>query len=196
MHRYPRLLSSLAPACAAAGVFLACSAPPVFAQEPGTPFADRPSVYVQAGRSRYDTNALTVGLTLPWQWKRELWGGELHGYWDLYASRWSYDAVPDGHGSTTLIGLTPTLRLLPDGPGSRWFAEAGIGATVARHRYHTPGREFSTRFNFASHLGVGLRLGAQQRHELLLRLQHVSNAGIKHPNPGANFLQLRYALHF
>lgn len=45
-------------------------------------------------------------------------------------------------------------------------------------------------------LGLGVSLGAQRRHELLLRLQHVSNAGLKQPNPGLNFLQLRYALHF
>ena len=60
----------------------------------------------------------------------------------------------------------------------------------------TPSKTFSTRFNFASHLGVGVRLGAQQQHEWLLRVQHVSNAGLKKPNPGENFLQLRYALHF
>jgi hypothetical protein len=29
-----------------------------------------------------------------------------------------------------------------------------------------------------------------------LRLSHVSNAGIKEPNPGENFLQLRYARSF
>ena len=34
------------------------------------------------------------------------------------------------------------------------------------------------------------------RHELALRLQHFSNAGIKHPNPGENFVQLRYAQGF
>lgn len=45
-------------------------------------------------------------------------------------------------------------------------------------------------------LGLGVSLGAQRQHELLLRLQHVSNAGLKQPNPGLNFLQLRYALHF
>jgi lipid A 3-O-deacylase len=41
-----------------------------------------------------------------------------------------------------------------------------------------------------------VELGQQRQHELQLRLEHVSNAGIKEPNPGANFVQLRYALHF
>ena len=72
----------------------------------------------------------------------------------------------------------------------------GIGATVASHRYRVQDHEFSTRFNFASHLGLGRNFGAQRQHELMLSVQHVSNAGIKSPNPGENFLQLRYALHF
>ena len=89
-----------------------------------------------------------------------------------------------------------TLRLWPGGLGAAWFVEGGIGAVLANRRYSTPSKTFSTRWNFASHLGVGVRLGAQQQHEWLLRVQHVSNASLKKPNPGENFLQLRYALHF
>jgi len=155
-----------------------------------------PSAYLQANWARHDTQALTLGATLPWRdWSSQLWGGELRGYWDMYLSRWSFDGLA-GHESTTLLGITPTLRLWTDPGKSPWFWEAGIGATLASERYQTPRREFSTRFNFASHLGLGLQLGAQGQHELQLRLQHVSNAGIKKPNPGENFLQLRYAVRY
>ena len=103
----------------------------------------------------------------------------------------------DVAGKVLVLGVTPTLRLRPDGGSSAWFWEAGIGATLADQRYHPAGQEeFSTRFNFASHLGIGINFGARRQHELLLRLQHVSNAGIKKPNPGVEFLQLRYAWHF
>ncbi|SDM11104.1 lipid A 3-O-deacylase [Oryzisolibacter propanilivorax] len=173
---------------------LLLAAQPALAQ---TPVADTPSVYLQAGRARGDTDALTLGATLPWRsFQRELWGSAVTGHWDLYVSRWSYDAVPGRSGHSTLLGVTPVLRLTPDQGRSAFFVEGGIGATYADKRYVTPDREFSTRFNFASHLGAGVRLGAQRQHELLLRVQHVSNAGIKHPNPGNNFVQLRYALHF
>ena len=173
---------------------LLLAAPPALAQ---SAVADTPSVYLQAGRARGDTDALTLGATLPWRgFQRELWGSAVTGHWDLYVSRWSYDAVPGRGGHSTLLGVTPVLRLTPDQGRSAFFFEGGIGATYADKRYVTPDREFSTRFNFASHLGAGVRLGAQRQHELLLRVQHVSNAGIKHPNPGNNFVQLRYALHF
>ena len=32
--------------------------------------------------------------------------------------------------------------------------------------------------------------------EIVLRAEHFSNAGIKPPNPGQNFLELRYVHHF
>lgn len=181
-----------------ATLFLASPAALAQATQPQpAALADTPALYLQAGRARGDTDALTLGVTLPWKsFRRELWGGELRGHWDLHVSRWSFDAAPGGSGHSTLLGITPVLRLTPNQGHSAFFVEAGIGATLADKRYRTPEREFSTRFNFASHLGAGLRLGAQRQHELLLRVQHVSNAGIKHPNPGNNFVQLRYALHF
>jgi hypothetical protein len=42
-------------------------------------------------------------------------------------------------------------------------------------------------------MAVGRMFGAERQHELVLRLEHFSNAGIDHPNPGENFVQLRYA---
>ncbi|GAD21240.1 acyloxyacyl hydrolase [Acidovorax sp. MR-S7] len=171
----------------------ACAMSPALAQDA----SHGPSLYVQGNWAERGTDALTLGTTLPWSgWSKSLWGGELRGHWDIYLSRWSFDAAPGRSDNLTLLGVTPTFRLRPDEGRSAWFWEAGIGATLASRRYVAAHHEFSTRFNFASHVGVGINLGAQRQHELLLRVQHVSNAGIKHPNPGENFVQLRYALHF
>ncbi len=59
-----------------------------------------------------------------------------------------------------------------------------------------PSAGFSTRLNFVSQPGVGRSFGSDGRHKLSLRFQHYSNAGIKSPNPGEDFLQLRYAWRF
>lgn len=155
-----------------------------------------PSVYLQAAHTARAPDAWTLGATLPWRnWNRTFWGSEVRGYWDLYLSQWAGDGH-DGRFHTTLLGVTPSFRITPDDGRSRWFFDTGVGATLANHRYVTLDKAFSTRLNFATHLGIGVLLGAQRRHELQLRLEHVSNAGIKKPNPGANFLQMRYALHF
>ncbi|WCM93192.1 acyloxyacyl hydrolase [Acidovorax sp. NCPPB 2350] len=158
---------------------------------------ETPSVYVQGGWAQHQTDSATVGVTLPWaSWRSELWGNEVRGYWDIYASRWSFDAVAGGSGHTTLVGVTPTFRLRPDNGRAPWFWEGGVGITYMDARYHTPDKEFSTRYNFATHLALGYSLGAQRQHEVMVRVQHLSNAGIKKPNPGENFVQLRYAYHF
>lgn len=155
------------------------------------------SMYLQAEKAPRHTEALAVGATLPWgDWHMPLWGGELRGLWDLSLNRWSYRSHPGYPGRLWMVAVIPTLRWHPDGGRANWFIQAGVGATWMNRIYHTEERFFSTRFNFGNHLGVGMHLGAQREHELLLQYQHVSNAGIKKPNPGEDALQLRYAYHF
>jgi len=155
-----------------------------------------PSVYIQGNWAEHGSDAATIGVTLPWSsWRSELWGGELRGHWDINLSRWSFDGVA-GYNSINVLGITPTLRLRPNQGRSAWFWEAGIGGTLADDRYRTTHKEFSTTFNFASHIGLGVNFGARREHEVSVRVQHVSNASIKRPNPGENFVQLRYGFHF
>jgi len=154
-----------------------------------------PSIYIQRDAASHGTDAFTLGATLPWgTWQRPLGSGLLTGHWDAYVSRWRYDGGP--HDSLWLLGLTPTLRWTPDEGRSPWFFQAGVGVTLTDHLYRSADEAFSTAFNFASHLGVGLRFGQEWQQEVMLRVQHISNASIKHPNPGINYVQLRYGYHW
>jgi len=152
-------------------------------------------VYLQYDRASDDTNVGTIGITAPIQWSRTLWGGKLGAYWDLYYSRLSSTGGPE-RNETDMVGLVPSFRLRFNQGLSPWFADAGIGATYTNRLFRTREKEFSTRFNFASHLGVGYSFGTRFQHEVQLRLQHISNARIKEPNPGENFVQLRYGYTF
>lgn len=193
-HQNPARTTHPTVRCALWMAALATASHTGLAQPIDDPF--KPSVYVQTAVATHGNSAWTLGTTQPWQnWRRTLWGSELRGYWDVYVSQWSADGN-EGRLHTTLIGATPGFRLVPDAGHSRWFLDAGIGATLANRLYRTRYKEFGTRWNFSSHIGVGLALGAQRQHALQLRLQHVSNAGLKHPNPGENFVQLRYTLNF
>lgn len=170
---------------------------PVQAQD-AVPYGER-RVFAEAGSTSHDTQSLTVGVTFHSALvDRPLWGGRLTSHWDLYISQWRGESLTPGRDreSLTQIAFVPTLRLRLDQGRSRWFVEGGIGASLMDSRYLTPHKTFSTRFNFADHLGAGLNLGARRQHELALRLQHVSNANIKKPNPGEDFLQLRYSTAF
>ena len=62
--------------------------------------------------------------------------------------------------------------------------------------YRTSDKRFGTVFNFGNHIGVGYRLQGSTSPEWSLRLQHFSNAGIRNPNPGENFLQVRWTAPF
>jgi len=143
------------------------------------------------------TQTLTAGLqwTLPW---RASWaGGVASSYVEASLGRWRTSDQGVRHTEwVTQVGLTPVLRFRFDGGDSPWFAEAGIGVNVLAPVFRDGDREFSTAFNFGDHLGIGRSFGSAGRQELTLRFQHFSNAGIKHPNPGINFAQLRYSVAF
>jgi opacity protein-like surface antigen len=155
------------------------------------------SVFIQAAEGDEQTSAYSLGVTWDWRWRASTRLGTLTGYFEASLGRWvtdSHDVA--GSAWVTQLGLTPVLRLHPAGPNSRWFAEAGIGANYIAPLYQSGSKRFSTTFNFGDHLGVGFELGTSRRYELALRLQHFSNAGIDHPNPGENFAEIRISRLF
>ena len=151
--------------------------------------------FVQGGVAKHGSYSASAGVFWPWAWRREMARGEWTGITELFVSHWSADTGA-GREGLTQVGLLPLLRYNFARGGGSWFAEAGIGISAMDQNYRTEEKQFSSRFNFVDVLGVGRSFGAQGHSELGLRLSHVSNAGIKKPNPGENFVQLRYAVRF
>jgi len=138
------------------------------------------------------TDAATAGLT--WRWHRQwtLGPGAVSGYWAAAISGWRYAAADGaGHSSLGQVSFTPVVRYTPAGGAANWFIEGGIGATYTNRVYATEGRTFSTRFNFGDQIAIGAVFGAAREYEVSLRYEHYSNADLKLPNPGQNFIQLR-----
>ena len=152
-------------------------------------------VFVEGGIADHASCSATVGLVWPWSWRHEALGGELTAMTEAYVSHWSGRGVRQ-RDSFTQLGLVPLLRYRFGQGQSDWFIDAGIGISVMDAMYRTSDKQFSTRFNFVDVAGVGRSFGPQRRQELSLRVAHISNANIKKPNPGENFLQLRYAALF
>jgi hypothetical protein len=151
--------------------------------------------FVQGGVGDSGARSVTAGVYWSWDWRRSLGSAELSGVTEAYVSRWS--SRFEGHREgVTQVALVPLFRLRPEGGASPWFMELGIGISTMDKLYRTRDEGFSTRFNFVDVLGFGHSFGEGRRHELSLRFAHVSNANIKSPNPGQNFLQLRYAASF
>lgn len=139
--------------------------------------------------------ALSAGVSWPWAWRRVSRSGEWTGMTEAYVSRWS-SRVEGDRMHFTQVGVIPVVRYRFDHGRSNWFADAGIGLSYMNRLYQRDDKQFSTRFNFIDVVGVGRNFGERREHEVGLRIAHISNGGIKKPNPGENFLQLRYARSF
>jgi hypothetical protein len=151
------------------------------------------ALWLQAGSAPQST-MVAVGATWDLSWRHHSKLGVFTAYLESIVGRWDNDADPEGGSSdTTQVGITPVLRLFPSRGPRAWFVEAGIGANLLMPLYRTSSRQFSTVFNFGDHLGIGRTLGPERHREVVLRLQHFSNASIERPNPGQNFLEVRYA---
>jgi hypothetical protein len=127
-----------------------------------------------------------------WKWQKKWFtdgAWHLGGYWDLQIGQWK------GASNITDIGLTPTFRFAP-ASGLGPYVEGAIGFHYLSGKNISTAKQFSSNFQFGDHIGAGYRFGDKGRYDLGLRLQHVSNGGIKKPNPGINFALVRFQYHF
>ena len=158
-------------------------------------------ISLEVGTSDSSNTSVDMGrIGVQWDWsKRWALGSNWHigGYWDLALGYWSNDSRNRTHDSITDLGFTPVFRLQQTNPGAvAPYLEAGVGFHLLSHTSVSPQRRFSTAFQFGDHLGLGLRFGPRHAFDLGYRYQHLSNAGIKRPNQGLNFHQVRFQYHF
>lgn len=146
--------------------------------------------FAEAGFAPSSGRSVTVGAQWSWDWQARFGDTGATGFTEAYVSRWS------ARETITQVGVVPMVRLRLKHGQSPWFMEGGIGISLTDSLYRNHGKQFSTRFNFVDVFGIGRSLDAEHRRDISLRLAHVSNANLKKPNPGENFLQLRYAAAF
>lgn len=158
-------------------------------------------MFVQSGATQGNTSSYAVGVSWNWGWSREFSFGTATGYTEVSVGRWATEHQRDGAGNerrdwVTQVGITPAIRVHPHSQFAYWFVEGGVGVHLIRPFYRDADLRFGSEFNFGDHIGIGREFGRYHRREVSLRLQHFSNAGIKEPNPGENFLQIRYSSRY
>lgn len=139
-----------------------------------------------------------VGVIAGWTQPTPLWQG------DTWRLRLRHEAVLVGWHvpqarDIVEVGYSPVFRLerpLSGGNGRTFFVEGAIGVRLISHTRVSAEHRMSTAFQFADMLGVGTQWGRDGRSTLGLRVQHMSNLGIKKPNPGLNTLYLYYTHRF
>jgi len=144
-----------------------------------------------------EANVSKLGVIAGWTQPAPLWQGaqwRLRLRHEVELAAWRVPKARD----LLELGYSPVLRLERPLRGGQalLFVEGSIGARLLSHTRVAPERSLSTAFQFSDMLGVGVQWGAQGRSALGLRYQHVSNLGIKRPNPGLDFGQLYYTHRF
>ncbi|OGS81673.1 MAG: hypothetical protein A2061_08255 [Gallionellales bacterium GWA2_59_43] len=134
-----------------------------------------------------------------WDWNKQ-WFADgnwlVTGSWEASVGTWRGNSVV-GNQTITDIGVTPVFRLQQKHPsGIAPYLEGAIGFHLISPTFIYANRQFGSSFQFGDHLGVGMRFGERQQFDLAYRYQHLSNGGIKQPNQGINFSQIRFAYHF
>ena len=152
-------------------------------------------IYVEIGGAEHSTYAAGAGLIWPWSLRGSLLGGEITGSTDAFINHWNSKSWSRREGQS-LIGVVPLLRYRFSDGRSPWFVEGGVGLSVLDSRIQGPDKSIGSSFNFYDALAAGFNFGSDRRHEVSLRVTHLSNAGIKKPNPGENFIRLRYTALF
>jgi len=111
--------------------------------------------------------------------KGHWYGGNFEGRLELFGGE-EYS-----HSEGWIIGLTPHLRY-NFATGTRWIPFVDLGAGVTATGIGP--RDLSGTFQFNSQASAGLRWFVRDDLALTgeVRLMHVSNAGIREPNAGAN----------
>lgn len=162
----------------------------------GTASADQFGFQVTGGTGDHHVKKLDLGLAwdpdLTW-WQIGAWHFSLIG--EAHAAWWHTDEG-NVHDNIGEFGVTPLIRFIRATGSVRPFIEAGVGVRLLTSPRIASDYTYATAFQFTPTAGVGLQIGNHQQYQVGYRFQHISNGGIKEPNPGINFHELYLQYNF
>lgn len=154
---------------------------------------------VAVGRAiHHETTVNKYDLGLVWDphltwWEIGGWHFGLVG--EAHAVYWHVDGNTQ-NDKIGEFGATPVFRFEKSAGLIRPYVEAGVGLRIITHPTIAEGYTMSSAFQFADMVGVGAKFGERQQYQVGYRFQHLSNAGIKRPNPGIDFHQVYVQYNF
>jgi lipid A 3-O-deacylase len=162
----------------------------------GVAVADQFGIQIAGGLGDRHVKKLDLGLVwdpnLTW-WQIGDWHFALIG--EAHVAWWHTDEG-NVHENIGEIGVTPIIRFIKGSGSVRPFVEAGAGVRLLSSPTISSTFSLGSAFQFADLAGVGVQFGGHQQYQAGYRFQHVSNGGIKEPNPGINFHQLYLQYNF
>ncbi|EHP40794.1 putative signal peptide protein [Cupriavidus basilensis OR16] len=147
-----------------------------------------PGVHVAFGRDPgHNINKYEVGVN----WDSGFAWGNPQGWlaklqWEAELAEWNSRSGVNAQ-NVTEFGFSPILRVEKRGGSLVPFMEASVGVRMMSHKATSDDHRSGSLFQFSDMIGVGMAFGPKTAYEAGFRYQHVSNAGIKQPNPGSGF---------
>jgi hypothetical protein len=148
-------------------------------------------IYVDGGTMLHPTgksfpSVIDAGLgwNLPWSSS----GGTLSSRLDL-----GLGLIRSKENNIWLMQAMPVLRYKPAAAQNGVFTELGIGLTYINKTTFATGHDMGSHLQFEERLGVGYDYFG---YAVSINLSHISNAGLAHPNPGADIASIRYTQTF
>lgn len=116
-------------------------------------------------------------------------------YFESSVNTWEYGAE-NQYDTNFVLAISPVFQYpIATSGNQQWFVEAGIGISLLDDTTFA-GKNVSTHYQFEDRIGITTRFGKHAQHKVSLRYFHYSNAGIKKPNPGLDFIALSYMRFF
>jgi hypothetical protein len=164
-----------------------------------TAAADQFGLQIAGGQANHDNNKVKkIDLGGVWDpglnfWNLGDWHFTLLG--EAHLAYWHPTSGVDRH-DVVEFGVGPVLRFEKKTGAIRPFVEWSEGVRLLSHARISDEYTLSTAFQFSDMVGVGAKFGETGQYQAGFRFQHMSNASIKHPNPGINFSQFYLQYNF
>ncbi|WP_454738177.1 acyloxyacyl hydrolase [Cupriavidus necator] len=127
-----------------------------------------------------------------WAWGNPQ-GWQVDLQWEVNVARWFSNS---DHNPNDLweFGASPVVRIAWWRHAWVPFLELSVGPRLLTGTRTSDDHVISTAFQFSEYAGIGVTFGKDRRFTTGYRFQHLSNGGIKEPNPGTTFhvFYLRY----
>jgi hypothetical protein len=161
-----------------------------------TASADQYGVQVALGTGDHHFNKYDLGFVwdpnITW-WQMGDWHFALIG--EAHAAYWHTDEA-DIHKNIGEFGVTPFIRFIKSSGWIRPYIQIGAGVRLLTSPVVASDYGYGSAFQFTPTGDIGVQIGSRQQFQAGYRFQHISNGGIKEPNPGINFSQLYLQYNF
>ncbi len=144
----------------------------------------------------YHTDVNMGRISAQWDWKTWLEESPVQfaSLMDLSYGYMHDSDSDDGKFDPHVFAFTPLWRLQMRDPIAGLitpFLEVGIGISLFTET-RADHRKLSTVYQFEDHIGLGFKLGKEQKYDLKVSYWHYSNADLKRPNSGVNFIMTTF----